>query len=107
MPSTVQGLVRRTVASTVAKMSGAHVELNRLNLLTVPDQSALGMTLVTLLDSVLEGRLRTLAVSGAAIGEQRARMANRHTLILPNGVISGPESQVDDASLVRRANPST
>lgn len=63
VPPMAEGYVRRTVAFTFAKVVGAQVERQLTDLFTTPDQSALGTGLFDLIEPVLEGGVRSLAVS--------------------------------------------
>lgn len=90
--------VRRTVALVVAEVAGARVERQPTDVSIAPDQSALGVGLVELMESVPQSRLRNLAVSEAALGDPRFRPATRSTQVLPAGIDAALQSQVDDAS---------
>lgn len=98
LPPMVEGHLRRTVLSLFAEVVDTHVERHLTDPLTAPEKSAFGVGLVDLIELVLERRLLTLAVSGAAAGGQSARPADCPTQVLPTGMESTIQSQVDEAS---------
>lgn len=62
----VEGHVRFMVAPAVDEVVGAHIESQRTNAFTTPDQSVLERRLFCSIESVFERRLGTLAVPGAS-----------------------------------------
>lgn len=76
-PRVVEGDVRRTATSFVAKEDGEHVKRQPTDVLAASEQLAFEAGLLDLIESVQERRLRTLAVSGAALGDLGARPTDR------------------------------
>lgn len=97
VPLMVERYVQRTLAPIAPEVVGGHVEGQLTEELTASDQSALGADLVSLAESVLARALRTLAMSGAASGDPRARPADRTLQGLPTGMEPILQSQVDEA----------
>lgn len=85
-------------ASIVAEVAGAQVERQLTVVLTAPDKCALGVVLVDFIESVLERRLRALAVSGVALEDLRAHLVDHATQILPAATEPTSQGQADDAS---------
>lgn len=79
----VEGHFRRTVARIFGEVDGAHVKRERTDLFTASNQFDLAVGLADLNEWVLKKRLHTLAVSGAALRDSRARPADRFTQVLP------------------------
>lgn len=77
---------------------GAHVERQITNILTASPQSALRVGLVDLTGLFLDRRLRTLAVSQAALKCPKARMAERPTSVLPIRIEPTVQCQVEEKS---------
>lgn len=77
--------VRRMVASLLAEVAGAQSKRQSTNVATGADQSHLGVGLADLTETVMERRLRTIAVSGAALGDPRAYTADCPSQVLPAG----------------------
>lgn len=98
VPSMVESNVRRTVAFIVAQLVGAHVERLLTDVGTGPDQSAIEVALVDLIESVLERGLRTLPVSGAVLADPDARPAARPAHVSPAGMECALQGQVDESS---------
>lgn len=78
-----EGHVQRMVATIVAEIAAAHVESKLADVFATPDQSALVLGIVHLIESVLERRLHTMAVLGAAPRNSSTRPADRPTQVLP------------------------
>lgn len=79
----VVGPFRRALAPVVANVLDKHVERQVADDFAVADQSALGTSMVDLTDLVLARVLRTLAMSGAALGNPRHRREDLLTQFLP------------------------
>lgn len=79
----VESQVPRTIAPYGAEVIGSQVERQLIDALTAPDLSAVGAGLADFSESVPECKVRTLAVSEAALGDPRDRPAERRTHILP------------------------
>lgn len=81
-----------TMASGVVEVAGAHVERQLTDVLLPPDQSVFVVCLAALIESVLENRFLTLAASAKALGDPRARPAERRDQVLSTGM--GPTLQI-------------
>lgn len=98
VPAIAEGHVQRTVALIAAKVVPAHVDRQLEDVYTASDQSALGVDLTSLMESVLKRKVRTLAVLGAALGNHRILTADRSIQTLPASIEPTLRGQVDKRS---------
>lgn len=90
------GHVQRTVDSFASEVAGFLAKRQITDLCTTPDRSHLEVGLADLSESALERGLRTQALSEAAHGDPRTRLADRPGQGFPAGMKSTLEGQVGE-----------